>query len=115
MDSPTQSASRDLPDDKRKVSVLRVTDPTAVGDSIEVYDMDVVSLDADEFEYKQVTVPLVECSLIYQRTSTALRTRSNIHDGFESCFVLGPQSRGSFDGMEMYRNRGHPLIVSTVA
>jgi AraC-like DNA-binding protein len=63
--------------------------------------MDVVNLDPEEFEYKQVTVPLDECSLIYQRTSKALRTRSRIYEDFESCFVLGPQSRGSFDGTEM--------------
>ncbi len=55
MDSPTQPPSRDPPEDKRKVSVLRVTDPTAVGDSIEVYNMDVINLDPEDFEYKQVT------------------------------------------------------------
>jgi len=64
--------------------------------------MDVINLDPDKFEYKQVVVPLEECSLIYQSTDTAMRTRSRIYEGFESCFVLGPNARGSIDGVELY-------------
>ena len=82
--------------------MLRITDPTAVGESVEVYDMDVINLDLEEFEYTQITVPLEECSLIYQRTNKALRTRSRIYEDFESCFVLGPQARGSIDGTELH-------------
>ncbi|MHC4227620.1 MAG: helix-turn-helix domain-containing protein [Planctomycetota bacterium] len=84
------------------MSVVRITDPTAVGDSVEVYDMDVINLDPEDFEYKQVIVPLEECSLIYQQTNTALRTRSRIYEDFESCFILGPHARGSFDGKELH-------------
>ena len=40
------------------MSVLRITDPTAVGDSIEVLNMDVINLDPEGFEYKQVSVCL---------------------------------------------------------
>jgi AraC-like DNA-binding protein len=88
--------------ERREVSVVRITDPTAVGDSVEVYDMDVINLDPEDFEYKQVIVPLEECSLIYQQTNTALRTRSRIYEDFESCFILGPHARGSFDGKELH-------------
>ena len=84
------------------MSVLRVTDPTVVGDSLEDYGMDVINLDPEEFEYKQVTVPLAECVLIYQHTNRALRTRSRIYEDFESCFVCGPNSHGSFDGRELH-------------
>jgi len=34
---------------------VRITDPTAVGDSIEVLDIDVFNLDPDRFEYKQIS------------------------------------------------------------
>ncbi len=60
--------------------MLHITDPTAVGESVELYDMDVINLDLEKFEYKQITVPLEECSLIYQRTNKALRTRSRIYN-----------------------------------
>jgi AraC-like DNA-binding protein len=82
------------------VSVLHVTDPTAVGDSL-AYDMDVINLDPEQFEYKQVTVPLEGCVLIYQHTKKSMRTRSRIYENLESCFVLGPNARGSIDGMEL--------------
>ena len=102
MDAPSGTPRSDLPEDQREVIVLRVTDPTAVGDSLEDYGMDVINLDPEEFEYKQVTVPLEECVLIYQHTNKALRTRSRIYEDFESCFVLGPHAHGSFDGTELH-------------
>jgi AraC-like DNA-binding protein len=85
----------------REVSVLRLTDPTAVSDAIEVYDMDVINLNPEEFEYTQITVPLGECSLVYQHTNKALRTLSSIFEEFESCFILGPDAHGSIEGMEL--------------
>jgi len=81
---------------------VHITDPTAVGDSVEVLDQDIVSLGTADFEAKRVTVPLAECCLIYQRTSAALRTRTRIHQDFEACTILGPQARGSIDGMELH-------------
>jgi AraC family ethanolamine operon transcriptional activator len=101
MGSPTNPSGSSLPEIRREVSVLRVTDPPAVGETLEDYGMDVINLDPDEFVYKQVTVPLDECVLIYQHTNKAMRTRSRIYQNFESCFVLGPQAYGSFDGRKM--------------
>ena len=81
---------------------MRITDPTVVGDSMEILNMDVINLDPRDFEYKEVTVPLEECCLIYQWTNTALRTRTRVHEDFESCWILGPQARGSLDGAELH-------------
>jgi AraC-like DNA-binding protein len=64
--------------------------------------MDVINLDPEEFEYKQVSVPLEECCLIYQWTNKALRTHSRVHKDFESCWILGPQAHGSLDGTELH-------------
>ena len=88
MDSPTRTPRRDLPDEQGEVSVLRITDPTAVGDSVEVYDMDVINLDPEKFEYKQVTVPLEECALIYQHTNATSRTQSRISEDFDPASAL---------------------------
>ena len=101
MDSQTRTPSRDLPKEMREVSVVLMTDPTAVGESIEVLDQDVVNLDPEGFEGKRVAVPLAECCLLYQRTNAALRARTRIHEDFEACTILGPQARGSIDGMEL--------------
>ncbi len=73
MDSPTRTPERNLPNELREVSVVKITDPTAVSDSIEVLSQDVVNLDPEGFEAKRITVPLAECCLIYQWTNATIR------------------------------------------
>jgi hypothetical protein len=75
------------------VSVVKITDPTAVGGSIEVLSQDIVNLGPIDFEFKRVTVPLEESCLIYSRTNSALRTRTLIHEDLEVCTILGPQAK----------------------
>lgn len=99
---PKPTSRQNLPVEHREVSVLRITDPTAVGESIGVLNMDVINLDPKAFEYKQISVPLDECCLVYQWTNAPLRTHSRVHDEFESCWILGPQARGSLDGTELH-------------
>ena len=81
---------------------MRLTDPTAVRGSIEVLNQDVVNLDPKGFEVKRVTVPLVECCLIYTWTNSAVRSRTLIHEDFEACSILGPQAHGSIDGAKLH-------------
>ena len=109
MDSMTQNQSRDLPKELSEVSVVRMTDPTAVRGSIEVLDQDVVNLDPIVFDVKRVTVPLQECCLIYSWSNSALRTRTLIHEDFDACTILGPQAHGSIDGTELH---SHALIAA---
>jgi hypothetical protein len=84
------------------VSVVHFTDPTAVGDSIEVLDQDIVNLGKGAFETKRVTVLLEECCLMYQKTNARLRSRTRVHMDFDACTVLGPKARGSIDGTELH-------------
>jgi len=102
MNAPSPGPQRDLPKELREVSVVQITDPTAVSDSIEVLNQDVVNLDPEGFEVKRVTVPLQECCLIYSWSSSALRTRTLIHKDFDTCTILGPQAHGSIDGSELH-------------
>ncbi len=81
---------------------MRVTDPTAASDSIEVLDQDVVNLDPEGFEFKRVTVPLADCCLIYHRSSAAVRSLTLVHKDFDACAITGPQARGTIDGMELH-------------
>ena len=80
MDSPTRTLERNLPRELREVSVVHMTDPTAIRGSIEILNQDVVNLDPAGFEVKRVTVPLAACCLLYQLTNAALRTRTRIHN-----------------------------------
>ena len=83
------------------MSVVRITDPTVIGDAIEVLDQDVISLATKDFEIKRVTVPFEECCLIYQWTNARLRTRTQVHEEFDCCTILGPKAHGSLDGAEL--------------
>ena len=93
---------RDLPKELRQVSVVKITDPTTAHESIELINQDVVNLDPEAFEVKRVTVPLEECCLLYHSSNVAVRTRTRIHKDFETCTILGPQARGSLDGMALH-------------
>ena len=46
---------------------MKITDPTAVRGSIEVWNQDIVNLGPIDFEFKRVTVPFEESCLIYSR------------------------------------------------
>ena len=102
MDAPTQITSRDLPIELSKVSIVHLTDPAAVADSIEVLNQDVINLDTKLFEVKRITVPFEECCLIYQWSNVALRTQTRVHNDFDACTVLGPCARGSLDGKKLH-------------
>ena len=89
--------------------MVRITDPTAIRDTIEVLDQDVVSLVTENFEVKRVTVPLAGCCLLYQRTNARLRTRTRVHEEFDACTILGPKAHGSLDGAEL---QPHAMIMA---
>ena len=84
-----------------QVSVVRINDPTAVGDDVELLDQDIVNLDTSDFEAKRVTVPFPQSGLMYQRTNAHLRTRTRVHELYDACTVLGPDAYGSLDGIEL--------------
>jgi AraC family ethanolamine operon transcriptional activator len=90
-----------LPKELREVSVVNMTDPTAIRGSIEVLDQDIVNLKEKRFEVKRVTVPLSECCLIFQSTNAALRTQTRIHGDFDACSILGPNAHGSLNGVKL--------------
>ena len=52
MKSQTRIPQHNLPKELKEVSVVTLTDPTAVRDSIEVLEQDVVSLEPEAFEVR---------------------------------------------------------------
>ena len=101
MNSPEHSKNRDAGAAALQVSVVQFSDPTAVGDDVELLDQDIVNLDTSNFEAKRVTVPFHQSGLMYQKTSARLRTRTRVHESFDVCTVLGPNAHGSMDGVEL--------------
>lgn len=101
MSASTDSPGNDAPKEETEVTVVRITDPTIIRDTVDVLDQDVISLSTEGFEVKRVTVPLDGCCLMYQWTNARLRTRTQIQPPFDVCTVLGPNARGSLDGVEL--------------
>ena len=98
MDAPTTPQLQNIPKEFSVVSVVHVTDPTAVGESVEVIDQDIVNLGEQGFEAKRISVPLEVCCLLYQWTNARLRSRTRAHENFDAVTILGPKARGSIDG-----------------
>ena len=92
---------QDLPEELRWVSVLKLTDPTAVSESIELLSQDVVNLEPASFEVKRVTVPLKDCCLIYQSSAASIRSRTRVHEDFDACTILGPHAHANLNGIEL--------------
>jgi AraC family ethanolamine operon transcriptional activator len=101
MDAPTTPHIQNIPKELSVVSVVHITDPTAVGDTVEVLDQDIVSLGEQGFEAKRVSVPLEKCCLLYQWTNARLRAQTRTHEDFDAVTILGPNARGSIDGAEL--------------
>lgn len=108
MNARTGTTDQEWPAGLSKVSVVHLDDPTAVGNLVDELDQDVVNLGDVDFEGKQVSVPLIDCCLLYQWTNTRLRTRTRVHDKFDACTIVGPNGCGNMDGAEI---RPYAMLV----
>jgi AraC-like DNA-binding protein len=94
-------ADASLPQELRTVLINEFNDPTAVGDSMEVLNYDVVNLASGPFRIKRTSIPLKDCCLVHVSTSVGLRTRTTLHDDFEGLFIAGPRANGTVDGIKI--------------
>ena len=101
MKSPTDKPEANRLNEEKRVSVVYLDDPTSVGDSVEVIDQDVVNLDKIDFAAKRITVPFVDCCLLFHSVISRLRTRTKVHDDFDNYTTLGPDAHGRVNGMEL--------------
>ena len=110
MTGPDPTSDSNSPKERQVVSVLHLDDPTMVGDSVDVLDQDIVSLGEPDFRAKRVSVPFENCCLLHQWTNMPLRSQTRIHEAFDAVTILGPESRGSIDGVEL---QPHAMIAAT--
>jgi AraC family ethanolamine operon transcriptional activator len=83
------------------VTVVEITDPTAVNDSIEILDQDVVQITPKPLRIKRVIVRLGSSLLVYHSTNLPVRTRTSISADL-ICFVsFGTKTRGTVNGLSI--------------
>ncbi len=83
------------------VTVVRITDPTAVKDGLEVVDHDVISLGEDPFLAQRIMLRLENNVLLFHQTSHPLRTYAKIEESRMAVVALGPKAKATYDGVSM--------------
>lgn len=95
----------DTPDNRSAVTVVEISDPTAVGQSIEVIEQDVVQLESKPLRVRRVLVRLGASVVLFQSTNLSVRTRTRLQDGFVAYVAFGPRAVGTLNGLPVGPDR----------
>jgi len=87
------------------VTVLEISDPTAVGDTIEGVEMDAVQLDAGPLRARRVVVRLGTGILVFHSTNRPIRTRTTVQTGLVAFVAFGPMTAGMLNGLRVGPDR----------
>jgi AraC-like DNA-binding protein len=98
-------AEQDMPGPSPVVSVVETSDPTAVGESIEVIKQDVVQLESKPLRVRRVVVRLGSALVLFHSTNLAIRTRTRLHVDFIAYTAFAPQAMGTVNGLPISPHR----------
>ena len=93
------------PNPSSAVMVVEISDPTAVGETIEVVEMDAVQLESGPLRARRVVVRLGASVLVFHSTNLSIRTRTRLQDGFVGFVAFGPQAAGTLNGLPVGPDR----------
>ncbi len=94
-------AEQDMPGSAPAVTVVEMSDPTAVGESIEVIKQDVVQLESKPLRVQRVVVRLGYSLVLFHSTNLAVRTRTRLHVDFVAYTAFGPNAIGTVNGLSV--------------
>jgi AraC-like DNA-binding protein len=81
------------------VTVVEITDPTAVPEIVEVLEQDLVSLEPQRLRAKRVTVRLEGGVVVFHRTNLRVRARTSVNRNLVAFSVCGPHAKGLWNGI----------------
>ncbi|QDU30623.1 transcriptional regulator EutR [Anatilimnocola aggregata] len=87
------------------VTIAEISDPTAVGESIEVIEQDVVQLESKPIRVRRVVVRLGNALVLFHSTNLAVRTRTRLHTDFVAYTAFAPKSIGTVNGLPVSPDR----------
>jgi len=105
MKTTSLSATPDTPGALPAVAVAEMSDPTAVGQDIELIDQDVVQLESKPLRVRRVVVRLGASVVLFQSTNLPVRTRTRLQDGFLAYVAFGPRAVGTLNGLPVGPDR----------
>ena len=85
--------------------MVEISDPTAVGEAIEVVEMDAVQLESSPLQARRVVVRLGTSIVVFHSTNRPLRTRTKVQPGLVAFVAFGPQSVGTLNGLPVGPDR----------
>jgi AraC-like DNA-binding protein len=99
MKTSSLSTTPDTPGTLSAVTVVEISDPTAVGQSIEVIEQDVVQLESKPLRVRRVAVRLGTALVLFHSTNLAVRTRTRLHADFVAYTAFAPRAVGTVNGL----------------
>ena len=84
--------------------VSELTDPSTVGEDIEILDQDIVHLGSAPFSVRRVLVNLDKSMFVYHSVNHRIRSRTRIHPALMAMLIVGPNSQASIDGRDVDSN-----------
>ncbi len=87
------------------VKITELSDPTSVGESIQVIAQDVVKLSSSPLKARRVEVRLGDCLVLFHSTNLPVRTRTRLQAGFVAYTAFGPESVGTVNGLPLGADR----------
>jgi hypothetical protein len=98
------------PNPTSAVTVFEISDPTAIGQTIEVIEQDAVQLESRPLRVRRVVVRLGTSVVMFQSTNLPIRTRTRLQHGFVAFVAFGPRAAGTLNGLPIGPDR---ILAST--
>ncbi len=93
------------PNPSSAVTVLEISDPTAIGQSIQVLEHDAVQLESRPLRARRIVVRLGASVLVFYSTNLSIRTRTRLQNGFVAFVAFGPRAAGTLNGLPVGPDR----------
>ena len=93
------------PNPSSAVTVFEISDPTAIGQTIQVIEQDAVQLESRPLRVRRIVVRLGTSVLMFQSTNLSIRTRTRLQDGFVAFVAFGPRVAGTLNGLPVGPDR----------
>ena len=93
--APPSPTSGELP----AVTVVEITEPTAIGAGIEVLELEAVPLQSEPLRARRVIVRLGSATVVFHYTNLRIRTRTTLGPGLVVYTAFSPQARGTINGL----------------
>jgi AraC family transcriptional regulator, ethanolamine operon transcriptional activator len=93
------------PNPSSAVTVFEISDPTAIGQTIEVIEQDAVQLESRPLRVRRIVVRLGTSVLMFQSTNLSIRTRTRLQNDFVAFVAFGPRAAGTLNGLPVGPDR----------